>query len=110
MTVIDAKAIIERGYTTDAEYDEIYRSQHLSKIMLYDNGKDGESIWIHRLDTQYFVFLNDPLMFWGAPRTICGMVGIANGKVADRTACAKLFQRAGQAAIDYAYRGDNDAA
>lgn len=106
--MIDVEVIIARGYTLDDEYAEMHNSGKLSKLTITDAGKDAESIWIYRLNTIYFVFFNDPIMFWGAPRSVCGMLGIAHGNTADRGECMDLFVKAGQASIDYAYREKTD--
>lgn len=107
------KTIIERGYTTDEEYEIMVEGKGLEKLTL--RCKDGsEGIWIYPLEnsdkvgTKFrFVFCNDPIEFIGGPRPTSGMIGIAksNGRndraVADASECLEMFKKTGTAAIEY---------
>lgn len=98
--MIDSKTIIERGYSTNEEYKIMAESEKLNRIII-----DNESVWIYALEPQngkyHFVFHNNPVVFWGCPRSICGMVGIGAAGRAEVKDCIALFKKAGKPAIEY---------
>lgn len=122
-TKLDKAAIIQRGYATDEEYTTMGDSDGLEKLNLVDAEGWQEGIWIYALEDSgvkdkkfHFVFFNDPLAFMAGPRPAAGLVGIAtsHGSTVRATAltsdCLTLFQRAGQAAIDYAWKNAKEEA
>lgn len=108
--------VIKRGYAYEEEYKEMLKAD-IEKILLIDQDGFTESLWCYPLEDSsingqrfHFVFLNNPIMFMGGPREVCGLLGIATSNSsherakANSSECLELFRRAGIEAIDYYWR------
>lgn len=111
--MIDHSEIIKRGYVYEEEYKEMLETD-IEKIFLIDQDGFTEGLWCYPLEDSningqkfHFVFLNNPIMFLGGPREVCGLLGIATSNGSNERAkansveCLELFKKAGEEAIDY---------
>ena len=104
MTKKKINAIIKRGYTLNEEYEELHNEKG-NLIRVWSEEKD-ERFWGIKLgdNENLFILANDPISFWGCPRSVVGMVAWKDGDVMNHEKSIELFKKAGQEAIDYFHK------
>lgn len=105
---IDYSKILERGYTLNEEYESLDKNGTLRKFRI--GPPDVETFWVYDIShPNLFVMANDPIPFWGAPRSVVGLLGWFDSGTMNEEKSLESFKKAGQEAIDYFHKKVKEA-